>query len=118
MVVVVDSVLPGVEVWWWDPFGAAVFAFPRGPAALFDEAVVRATGQGQLVDVGFSIGSPAIDVVDLAPVAGGGAARARAAAVERMENDTLPRGGEAPGAATVERFAGVFVVDHQVVMRL
>jgi hypothetical protein len=99
VVVVVDPRLPRIEVRWWDPFGAAVFALPRGPAALFDQAVVRATGQGQLVDVGFSIGGPAIDVVDLAPVARGGAARTGAAAVERMQNDALPGGGEALGAA-------------------
>ncbi|MCV7228355.1 hypothetical protein, partial [Mycolicibacterium komossense] len=26
VVVFVDAALAGVEVWWWDPFGAAVFA--------------------------------------------------------------------------------------------
>ena len=35
-----------------------------------------------------------------------------------MQHDALPAGGEAFGAAAVERFAGVLVVDHQVVMGL
>ena len=109
---VVDPRLPRVEVWWWNPFRAAVFAFPRGPAALFDQAVVGTASQCEFVDVGFTIGrGPSVDVVDLTPITGGGAARTGAAAVERVQNDALPGGGEALGAATVERFAGVFVVD-------
>ena len=35
-----------------------------------------------------------------------------------MQHDALPGSGEALGAPTVERFAGVFVVDHQIVMSL
>ena len=48
--VVVDSGLAAVEVGWGDPFGAAVFAFSGSPAAGFDQSVVRAAGQGFLVD--------------------------------------------------------------------
>src|ERR1700676_146833 len=119
MVIVVHPGLAGIQVWWRDPLGAAIFAFPGGPSALFDQAVVGTAGQGEFGDVGGSVVfGPAVDVVGLTPVARGGAARPGAAAVERMQNDALSGSGEAFGAATVERFAGVFVVDHQIVIRL
>ena len=44
VVVVVGAGLAGIEVWWWDPFGAAVFSYTGRPAALFDESVVWAAG--------------------------------------------------------------------------
>ena len=85
VVIVVDAGLPGVEVWRRDPFGPAVFAFPCGPAAFFDEAVVGPAGQGEFGDVGRPVVfDPAVDVVHLAPVAGRGAAWPGAAAVEGM----------------------------------
>ena len=119
MVVLVDPRLSSVEVWWWNPFGAAIFAFSGGPTALFDEAVIRAAGQCEFVDIGEAIcGCPAIDVVYLRPVARDSAARPSTAAVQRVQDDPLPRRGEAFCAATVELFAGVLVVDDQVVMRL
>ena len=38
------------------------------PAALFDEAVIRSAGQGEVVDVGLAVvGDPAVDVMDLGP---------------------------------------------------
>ena len=37
MVIVVHPRLAGVEVWWWDAFGAAVFAYSGGPAGVLDE---------------------------------------------------------------------------------
>jgi len=83
VVIVVDAGLPGVEVWRRDPFGPAVFAFPGGPAAFVDEAVVGPAGQGECGDVGGSVVvGPALDVVGLTPVARGGAAWSGAAAVE------------------------------------
>src|SRR5262245_24742731 len=119
MMEVIDPCLSGVQVLWWDPFGAAVFAFAGGPAALLDEAVVRSTGQGEVIDVGFAVvGDPVIDVVDLTPVSRCGATRAGTAALECMQHDALPGSRETFGAAAVERLAGVFVVDHQVVVRL
>src|SRR5215217_4443335 len=119
MVVVVDAGLAGVEVWWWDPFGAAVLTFSCGPAALFDEAVVGSAGQGELVGIRLTVlFGPAVDVVDLAPVARCGAAGSGAAAVQRVQHDALPGGGEAFSPPAVELFGGVLVVDHQVVMRL
>jgi hypothetical protein len=42
MVLLVDPVLAVVEVWWWDPFGAAVFAF----SGHRDGAVAAAAYQG------------------------------------------------------------------------
>jgi len=84
-----------------------------------DQAVVGTAGQGEFIDVGFPVvGDPAVDVVDLTPVGRCGAARAGAAPLERVQHDALPRSCEAFRAATVQRFAGVFVIDHQVVMRL
>jgi hypothetical protein len=91
MVVVVDPPLSSVEVWWWNPFGAAIFAFSGGPTALFDEAVIRAAGQCEFVDIGGAIcGCPAIDVVHLRPVARDSAARPSAAAVQRAISDLMP----------------------------
>ena len=52
VVVVVDAGLAGVEVRWWDPFGAAVAAFSRRPAAGCDAAVIAAAGQGFVGDIG------------------------------------------------------------------
>ncbi len=40
VVVVVDAGLAGVEVGWWEPFGATVFAYTGAPAGFFDEFVV------------------------------------------------------------------------------
>ena len=74
----------GVQVWWWDPFGAAVFALAGGPALLFDGAVVGAAGQGERGDVGVAVGGPAVEVMDLSPVTGVGRYRADA------ERDGLP----------------------------
>ena len=34
------SSLAGVQMWWWDPFGAPVFAADGAPAAVFDRAVM------------------------------------------------------------------------------
>ena len=106
-------------MWWWNPFGAAVFAFTGGPALLFDGTVIGTAGQSQPVDVGFSVvGGPAIDVVNLAPIAGRGAARLGAAPLEGMQHDALPRCRESFGAAAVQRFTRVLVVDDEIVIRL
>jgi len=42
-------------VWWWDPFGAAVFAFSRAPAAGFDAAVISGTREGEVIDIGLAV---------------------------------------------------------------
>lgn len=74
MVILVHPCLSGIEVRGRNPLDSAVCAFPRCPAALFDEAVVRAAGQGELVDIGGTVrGGPAVDVVSLTPIAGRGA---------------------------------------------
>ena len=52
VVIVVDAGLPGVEVWRRDPFGPAVFVFPGGPAAFFDEAVVPQARVSVVMSVG------------------------------------------------------------------
>jgi hypothetical protein len=51
VVVVVDPVLPGVELARGNPFGGAVAA-AGGPFGLLDELVVEAAGEGEFVDVG------------------------------------------------------------------
>ena len=82
MVVVVHAGLPAVEVWWWDPFGASVFAFSCFPAAGFDHAVFCGAGQGEVVDVGLAVvGSIVYGVMDLAVGPGHGTAGAGTAAI-------------------------------------
>ena len=62
--------------------GGAVAAFSGGPAAAFDQAVVGSAGQVEVVDVGGSaLGPVGGGVVDLAAVAGHGAAREGTTAV-------------------------------------
>ena len=68
-------------MWWWDPFGAAVFAFSGAPAAGFDHAVFCGAGQGEVVDVGLAVVGPIVyGVVDLAVGPGHGTAGAGTAA--------------------------------------
>ena len=75
MVVGVGAAAEGF-VGWGYPFGGAVAAFSGGPAAAFDQAVVGSAGQVEVVDVGGSaLGPVGGGVVDLAAVAGHGAAR-------------------------------------------
>ena len=85
VVEIVGPGLAGVEVGWWDPFGAAVFAYSSCSAAFFDEAVVRPAGQDFFVDVGLSAVGPAfLAVVGLAAISRDGAAGEGAAAVAGM----------------------------------
>ena len=59
--------VPPVEMWWWDPFGAAVFAFSGAPAAGFDHAVGLGAGEGEVADVGVAVVGPIVyRVMDLA----------------------------------------------------
>src|SRR5689334_299768 len=89
-----------------------------GPAGLFDHAVVRSTGEGEVGDVGGAAAFPVVDVVDLGPVAGHGAAGPGAAAGGGVQHDPLRRGGESFGAAEVERLVGVAVEHRQIVVRM
>ena len=59
--VVVDSGLAVVEVGWWPPFAFAAGVDGGLPAAVIDGAVVGATRQGHVVDVGVAafVPSPA-----------------------------------------------------------
>ena len=67
VVIVVHPRLAGVELGWWDPFSAAIFAFSGAPTACFDAAVVGAAGQGVIGGVGLTALDPIGDgVVDLA----------------------------------------------------
>ena len=89
-----------------DPFGPAVIAFPGGPAAFFDEAVVGPAGQGECGDVGGPVVvGPALDVVGLTPVARGGAAWSGAAAVEGMKA-ARHQGSEWRAHSRATRFGG------------
>ena len=104
-------------MWWWDPFGAAVFAFSGFPAAGFDHPVFCGTRQGEVVDVGLAaVGPIGYRVVDLAVGPAHGAAGAGTAAVSGEQHDSLVGRGDAPGAPEVQCTAGVFVEDGQVVV--
>ena len=104
-------------MWWWDPFGASVFAFSGAPAAGFDHAVVCGAGQGEVVDVGLAVVGPIVyGVMDLAVGPGHGTAGAATAAVPGEQHDSLVGGGDAACSAEVECTAGVFVEDGQVVV--
>lgn len=91
MVEVVDAGLSVVQVGWGDPFGIAIGAFTGRPAIWFNQGVVRATGQGQLVDIGAMSGCPLIDMMYLAPITRYVAARPRAATVFGVEHNSLSR---------------------------
>ena len=54
MVEIIDPGLATIEMGWWDPFGASVFAFSGFPAAFLEEAVIGWAGQGEFGDVGLS----------------------------------------------------------------
>jgi len=82
VVVGVGAGLAVVGVGWGDPFGGAAGVFSGFPADGGEQAVMRAAGEGEVVDVGRSaVGHPFADVVHLAQVAGHVAVWVAAAAV-------------------------------------
>jgi hypothetical protein len=85
-----SSGLAVVEVWWWDPFGVAVRVFAAGPAVV-GELVIRIAGQREVVDIGDRVGGVGVIVVDLAEIAGHGAAGEGAAAVSGVQHNSLGR---------------------------
>ena len=89
MVEGIRSGLAVVQMRRWYPFGVAVGVFAGGESAVLDEPVVRATSQGEVVDVGAVGGLPALDVMDLAVVGGRIAAGLRAATVVGMNVPTV-----------------------------
>ena len=101
MVVVVDAVLPDVQLGWGDPLDCAVA--DGDVPTVFGESVVPAAGQNELGDVGVPAVLPADGVVDLAAVPGDPAAGERAPAVPGEQHDPLAFRREAFGAAQVER---------------
>jgi hypothetical protein len=74
-------------------------------AAVGDVDVVAWAGQDQVVDVGAAGVGPGGDVVDLAQVAGDGAAGDDAADVAGVQGGLLGGGGEAVAAAQVQHGA-------------
>ena len=90
MMVVIHPRLAVVEKRWRNPLGAAVFAFSGTPAAGFDQAVVRSTGQAFVGDVGLStVGPIQFGVMHLAAVARHRTPRERAAAVLGVQHNAL-----------------------------
>src|SRR3954469_16849491 len=72
------------------------------PGAVGDVDVVAGAGEDQVVDVGGAGVDPGGDVVDLAQVAGDGAAGDDAADVAGVQGCLLGGGGEAVAAAQVQ----------------
>ena len=60
-------------------------------------------------------GGPVVDVVDLTPVAGRGAARMGAATILGVQHNPLPGRGGAAAATEIQRDLAVPVEDHQIV---
>ena len=118
MVVVVDADLAVDQLWWRDPFDAAVGAYSGNPATLFDQAVMGRASEDFLVDVGVAaLGPTSLGMVDLAAVAGHRAPGEGAAAVACVQDDALASRGEPFGAPEVERFTHMVGEDHQVMER-
>jgi hypothetical protein len=86
-------------VWWWYPFGSAIFAFSGLPAAGFDGGVFCFAGEGELVDIGVAAVGPLIDVVDFSVVPGDIAAGRGTAAFKGVQDEPLVTGGDAFGPA-------------------
>jgi len=103
-----------VKVWWWDPFGVAVFAFSGHPAAGFDQGVVGSAGQGQRVDIGAMRSRPFLDMVDFTPIAGHVTTRSGAAAVLGVQHNSLPR--RCQPFRVIQRQSLALVEDSQIVM--
>ncbi len=103
-------------MWWWYPFGSAIFAFAGAPAAGLDQRVFCFAGEGELVDIGVAAVGPLIDVVDFSVVPGDIATGCGAAAFKGVQDESLVAGGDAFGAAEVEGPLGVLFVDAQVVV--
>ena len=83
-------------MWWWDPFGAAVFAFSGAPAAGFDAPVVWGIREGEVIDVGLAVVGPiTYGVMDLAVGPGHGTAGASTAAIPGEQHDSVVGGGDA-----------------------
>ena len=69
MVECINTGLPMVEMWGWNPFRFAVVVFASDPA-VFGERMVATTPERQVVDVGVGALGVRRDVMDLAPIAG------------------------------------------------
>ena len=70
MVECVGSRLASVQVRGRNPLRVAVRVFAGGPAAGFEQSVLWAAGEGQVVDVGGVALGVVGDVMDLAVIAG------------------------------------------------
>src|ERR1700756_22126 len=96
----------------WNPLCFTLCVFAGAPAAGLDDAVLSAAAEGQVVDVGASAGGIPGDVMDLAVVAGHGAARSRTPTVLGVQHDPLCRGSQSFCVIERQRFA--LVEDRQI----
>src|SRR4051794_15401158 len=104
--------MTGVAQEWAGGVGPGGWPSPRYPVdhlelpgAVGDVDVVAGAGEDQVVDVGAAGVGPGGDVVDLAQVAGDGAAGDDAADVAGVQGGLLGGGGEAVAAAQVQHGA-------------
>jgi hypothetical protein len=102
--VVVEGVPAGIHQWWWVPVAAAGGGVDLGGPPEFGELVVGPAPQRQTRGVSVPAPIPAgLSMVGLAVACGFGAAGSGAAAVTVIEQQALGFGGQAFGAAHVER---------------
>ncbi len=104
-----------VEVRRWEPFGIAVSVLAGAPA-LLEQFVIRAAGQGELVDIGAPADGPCGDMMHLALIARHVTARAGATAIFGVKNDPLPRCGQPFGVIEPDRLTPI--KHRQIVMRV
>src|ERR1700683_4055489 len=112
----IRSRLAVIEMWRRNPLGASVFEF-YCPPAFINQFMVRLTSQRQPVDVRLAAAGPVVVVMNFGPVSGYIAARCGAAAILRVEDQSLVRRGYSTGPAQIQRPVFVLVEYRQVVER-
>jgi len=117
MVIVVGPGLAVVEVRRWNPLGLTVGEL-HCPPAFINQFMVRLTGQRQPVDVRLAAAGPVVVVMNFGPVSGYIAAWGGAAAILRVEDQSLVRRGYSTGPAQIQRPVFVLVEYRQVVVRV
>ena len=103
------------EVRRWDPFGPAVSEFDCSPT-FFDQLVVGLASESQFVDIGCTAGEPSRRRGGLLSNSRARRSPARCSRDPWHRDHALIRGGDAAGAAQIQRAALVLVEHSQVVV--